>query len=90
MTEQHIIDSEDSGHASIIEVYSALLLGFLLSGDQSLQAEVSSILGSLEPVTASIKKCLSFYVDAGALTSQSEESLRKLLADLCNSDPLEL
>lgn len=78
-------DNEDNGNASIIEVYSALLLGFLLAGDERSQAEVSNTLGSLNPVIASIRRCLGFYVDAGALTSQSEESLRKLLAALCHT-----
>lgn len=90
MTEQHIADNEDDGTASIVEVYSALLLGFLLANDQSLQIEASRILGSLNPVIAAVKRCLSFYVGAGAMTSQSEESLRKLLAALCNTDSDEL
>ena len=86
VTEQHIADNEDDGTASIVEVYSALLLGFLLTHDQSLQAEASRMLGSLNPVVAAIRQCLSFYVGAGAMTSQSEESLRNLLAALCNTE----
>ena len=86
VTEQHIADQEDSGTASIVEVYSALLLGFLLVDDEELQAKASSTLGSLVPVTTAIERCLSFYVDAGAFTSQSEESLRKLLAALTRTE----
>ena len=82
VTEQHIADGEEDGTASIVEVYSALLLGFLLADDASLQAEAIVRLGSLRPVTAAIRRCQAFYVKAGAITSQSEESLRTLLLAL--------
>lgn len=82
VTEQQLADHEDDGAASIVEVYAALLYGFLLADDPELQAVTVSKLGSLQPIVSAIKKCLSFYVDAGAITSQNEESLRKLLASL--------
>lgn len=86
VTEQHITDGEEDGTASIVEVYSALLLGFLLADDASMQAEAVVRLGSLKPVTAAIRRCLAFYVDLRAITSQSEESLRTLLLALPSSD----
>lgn len=82
VTEQHLDDNEDEGAASIVEVYAALLFGFLLADDEAMQTAAISKLGSLRPVISAIKKCLSFYVDAGAITTQNEESLRKLLASL--------
>ena len=82
VTEQHLDDDEAEGAASIVEVYSALLFGFLLANDEVMQTAAISKLGSLQPVISAIKKCLSFYVDAGAITTQNEESLRKLLASL--------
>ncbi len=85
VTEQQLADHEDDGAASIVEVYAALLYGFLLADDSALQAVAVSTLGSLQPIISAIKKCLSFYVDAGAITSQNEDSLRKLLASLPNS-----
>ncbi|DBB08404.1 TPA: hypothetical protein ACH3X3_008557 [Trebouxia sp. C0006] len=85
VTEQQLADHENDGAASIVEVYAALLYGFLLADDSALQAVAVSTLGSLQPIISSIKKCLSFYVDAGAITSQNEDSLRKLLASLPNS-----
>lgn len=82
ITEQHLDDDEAEGAASIVEVYSALLFGFLLANDEVMQTAAISKLGSLQPVISAIRRCLSFYVDAGAITSQNEESLRKLLTSL--------
>ena len=87
LTEQTLADHEDEGAASIVEVYAALLLGFLLAEDAALQSEAVQSLGSLRPVLSAVEKCLSFYVDAGAIMSQNEESLKKLLMSLRNSDP---
>ena len=86
VTEQHLTADEDEGAASIVEVYSALLFGFLLSDDEAMQAAAADQLGSLQPIISAIRKCLSFYVDAGAITTQNEESLRKLLASLPSCD----
>lgn len=33
-------------------------------------------------VTTAVKRCLQFYVNAGAITRSTEESLRSLLASL--------
>lgn len=82
VTEQHLAEDEDEGAASIVEVYSALLFGFLLADDEAMQVAAIAKLGSLQPIISAIKRCLSFYVDAGAITTQNEESLRKLLASL--------
>ena len=82
MTEESLAAREDEGAASIVEVYAALLLGFLLAEDSALQDAAIKSLGSLRPVLSAIEKCLSFYVDAGAIMSQNEESLKKLLTSL--------
>ena len=82
VTEQQLTDHDDEGAASIVEVYAALLFGFLLADDPVMQAAAVSQLGSLQSIMSAIRKCLSFYVDAGAILSQNEESLMKLLASL--------
>ena len=89
MTEDTLAEREDEGAASIVEVYAALLLGFLLAEDSALQDAAIKSLGSLRPVLSAIEKCLSFYVNAGAIMSQNEESLKKLLTSL-RGDALEV
>lgn len=38
--------------------------------------------GGMGTVTAAVKRCLQFYVDANAITAQTEASLRNLIASL--------
>lgn len=75
---------EGEAAASIIEVYAAILLGFLVEGDKKAQNEAAQQLpeNSMKPVISAVQKCLNFYVTAGALTQRTEASLRALLASL--------
>ena len=63
------------------------MLGFLVEGDQQAQAEAAKLLpgGTMAPVVAAVRRCLHFYVTAGALTQHTETSLRELLASLQGS-----
>lgn len=75
---------EGEAIGSIVEVYAAILLGFMLEGDIEAQKEASSLLPGkcLLPVVVAVRNCLHFYVNAGALTQRTETSLRALLASL--------
>jgi hypothetical protein len=75
---------EGEGAASIVEVYAAILLGFLIEGDRGAQAEAALLLPgkTIAPVAAAVARCLQFYVSAGAITKSTEDSLRALLASL--------
>lgn len=78
---------EGEAIGSIVEVYAAILLGFLVEGDQTAQVEAAALLpgGTLKSVVAAVQRCLQFYVTAGALTQHTENSLRALLASLQKS-----
>lgn len=80
---------EGHGAASIVEVYAAILLGFLIEGDAAAQAEAAGLLpgGSVKPVVAAVARCLQFYVQAGAITKGTEDSLRALLSSLQSQLP---
>lgn len=73
-----------AGAGSIVEVYTAVLLGFLIEGSPSLQKTAAALLPthSVGPVVAAIARCLDFYVRTGAMTKKNEDSLRHLLASL--------
>lgn len=75
---------------SIIELYSAVLLGFLVEGDRKAQEQAADRLpgGKLSPVVSAIRRCLGFYLATGALTKETEDSLRNLLASLEQSSYL--
>lgn len=75
---------EGTGAASIVEVYAAILLGFLVEGEPGARAAAAAALptGTLAPVVAAVARCLAFYLTAGAITKGSETSLRRLLASL--------
>jgi hypothetical protein len=79
---------EGEAAASIVEVYAAILLGFLVEGDKKAQEEASNVLPgkSMECVISAVQKCLHFYVTAGALTQRTEASLRALLASLVSDN----
>jgi hypothetical protein len=61
-----------------------MLLGFLLQGDQALQAQAAARLraGSLAPLVAVLHSSLAFYMKAGAITDVSRDVLFKLLQEL--------
>jgi len=77
-------DGEGEAIGSIVEVYAAILLGFLVEGDRAAQAEAAATLpgGTMAPVVAAIRRCFQFYVTAGALAQHTEASLRDLIASL--------
>lgn len=81
--------NRSSGEAtsSIIRLYSAVLLGFLIEGDGKVQEEAARLLpqGNLIPVVSAVQQCLGFYLATGALTKNTEESLRTLLGSLQQS-----
>lgn len=79
---------EGEAAASIVEVYAAILLGFLVEGDKKAQEEASTVLpgNSMDCVISAVQKCLHFYVTAGALTQRTEASLRALLASLVSDN----
>jgi hypothetical protein len=62
-----------------------MLLGFLLRGRPALQIRAASLLtgdDGLAPVAAAIRRCLSFYLTAGAITEGTRDKLLQLLAEL--------
>jgi hypothetical protein len=67
-----------------VQVYAAMLLGFLVEGQLSLRLAAAKLLpgGTLEAVTGAIERCLHFYINAGAITEHNERSLRQLLTSL--------
>lgn len=44
--------------------------------------------GGMATVTAAVKRCLQFYVDANAVTAKTEASLRVLIASLEGADKM--
>ena len=84
ITVEQLARHEEDGRAAIVEVYAALLIGFLVGPAPQLRDEATAALpgGSLEPVRAGVQRCLKFYLDAGAITERTEESLRNLLSSL--------
>jgi hypothetical protein len=75
---------DGSGTASIVEVYAALLLGFMVAGHPELQAEAAARLpgDGLAGMRASIRRCLAFYTSAGAITDASRATLQALAREL--------
>ncbi len=49
------------------------------------QETESTLEGGVQFVTAAVRRCLQFYVSAGAITRKTEESLRSLLSSLQDS-----
>jgi hypothetical protein len=84
LTEAELVHAEGSGVASILEMYAAMLLGFMLQGNTGLRPAAAARLrgASLAPVVAVIHSSLAFYLQAGAITDVSKEVLVRLLRDL--------
>ena len=84
MTLDSLEHGEGEGAASIVEVYAAILLGFLIEGHAEAHAEAVALLpgNSIEPVVAAVARCLQFYISANAITATTEQALRSLLAAL--------
>eukprot|EP00884_Botryococcus_braunii_P011921 jgi/Botrbrau1/2072/Bobra.0047s0035.1 len=88
VTEAALRRGEEEGNAAIVEVYASLLLAFLLEGDPAACEEAAAMLpgGSLQGVVGAVERCLSFYLDTGAITARTEAGLRRLLASLKSND----
>lgn len=84
LTEAELSAEEGSGVAGILEMYAAMLLGFMLQANTCLRQEAAARLcgGSLSPVVAVIHSSLAFYLQAGAITDVSKAVLLRLLQDL--------
>lgn len=79
------LGSNTASEASIVEVYSGMLLGFLVrDGDPDLAQAVAAQLpgSSLEPLTSATGRCLDFYVRTGAITDHTRTTLEQLLRHL--------
>lgn len=76
--------ADAAGEASIVEVYCGVLLGFLVRDCPSLGPSVASSLGDsgLDLVVNAVRRCLHFYVSAGAITDHTRGTLQELLAQL--------
>lgn len=79
-----LAEHEEAGKAAILQVYAALLVGFLVVARGELRARACAVLacGSLDPVVAGVSRCLRFYTDAGAITERTQASLTNLLTAL--------
>lgn len=86
LTEASMHAAEGAGAASILQVYAAMLLGFLVAGQPGVQRAAAALLpeGGLASVLAAIHRCLTFYVTAGAIADASRDTLLALLRELAS------
>jgi hypothetical protein len=84
MTEAALAAHGASSAASIVEVYSGVLLGSLVASSQEAAATIAPLLpgGDLGVVVAAVGRCLAFYVATGAITGSSRAKLEGLLEAL--------
>ena len=75
---------EADGEASIVEVYAAMLLGFLVEEDPKLRRRAEEMLPgeSLDAVIGAIERCLEFYVRTDTIAESTTVKLKKLIASL--------
>lgn len=79
------LGSNTASEASIVEVYSGILLGFLVrDGGPPLAQAVCALLPgrSLDALTSATGRCLDFYVRTGAITDHTKATLELLLRQL--------
>lgn len=79
------LGSNTASEASIVEVYSGILLGFLVrDGGPALAQGVCALLPgrSLDALTSATSRCLDFYVRTGAITNHTQVTLEQLLQQL--------
>lgn len=79
------LGSNTASEASIVEVYSGILLGFLVrDGGPALAQAVCALLPgrSLDALTSATGRCLDFYVRTGAITDHTKATLELLLRQL--------
>lgn len=79
-------EGEGEATAATVESYAAILLGLLVKDSASARVEAQQIFSgiSLETVIEAIQRCLVFYLRAGALTEQMENTLKELVVALKN------
>jgi len=84
VTLDSLCDGEGKAMGSVVRVYSGILIGFIVVQDSISTSKALDLLGynSLEPVIETIKQCLAFYKNVGALTSKTEASLQRLISRL--------
>lgn len=84
LTVEELGDLEEASNAAILQVYAALLIGFLVAPWPEACKEAAAALSSnsLAPIKNGIQHCLQFYKDAGAITVKTQQSLRRLLDTL--------
>jgi hypothetical protein len=84
VTEGCLMADKDRGEASIVEVYSGMLLGFMVQASSKAREAASKLLpgGDLRVVVGAVERCLQFYVQTGAITDSSRAKLEGLLKHL--------
>ena len=84
VTERCLLADKDRGEASIVEVYSGMLLGFMVQASSQAREAASGLLpgGNLGVVVGAVERCLQFYVQTGAITDSSRAKLEGLLKNL--------
>ncbi len=67
-----------------MQVYAAMLLGFLIEGDPAAGAAAAAALpgGSLQPIIDAIIRAHDFYTRTGAMTNDNRARLERLVASL--------
>lgn len=79
----HCISKQQQGeNMPLHETARCSLLWYLQVVDMHLE-------GGMATVTAAVKQCLQFYVNANAITAKTEASLRALIASLGGSNEQE-
>jgi len=81
VTADDLESDELEGKASIVEVYAAMLLGFMVSSDAGLRSKAAELLphGSFEPVVSAIERCLQFHTQTDTITDATGTKLRNLI-----------
>lgn len=82
--EQDEDEHESDAEASIVAMYAAILLGFLIADDNARVQQACATLSSsnLSSVVSAIERCLLFYTSAGAITEGSKELMTVMLGKL--------
>jgi hypothetical protein len=72
---------------SPLQVYAAMLLGFLLEDSPGSRVAAARLLegNSLAPLVSAIQRGLVFYVSTGAITDSTREMLTRLVQNLGGS-----
>ncbi|MEW5298810.1 MAG: hypothetical protein WDW36_001893 [Sanguina aurantia] len=88
MTAEELADEgaehKDQAEASIVAVYAAMLLGFLIADDEARLVEACAVLsgGTVRLVVTVVERALLFYNSAGAITESSSQLMMAMLGKL--------